>query len=315
MSAINSSSQVAVEYSFGELQTLLQTEERYHFSLRQCQAFRSSLDEASGVSKLHQEIQSLHHQNLDWRYRIARWLLKASDDLNLARETAMIALTYLDRFMMNRGCVIKREYQLASVASLFVASKLYEKRPLKMKRLVRYTQGAFPSNEIIVKEVELTKVNMTFMYPPTPGSFALMLLNGLSGPSELVKDLIENIQFHIQLIACDYFFLSKKSSTIALAAIVVSLEQSDLNESRRACLDNITASGLKMDDEDTVSCIKRLKSICERNQEQIKAAGNCEGSQGQPAPSFSTPPRGRITPSPTVEMIAKYSGSKRSREM
>jgi hypothetical protein len=311
MSASNSSSFVSVEYSFGDLQTLLLIEQRYQFSVQQCQSFRSALDLASGVTKLRQENQHID-QNLDWRYRIARWLLKASDDLNLARETAAIALTYLDRFMMRRGSIVKREYQLASVTSLFMASKLYEKKPLKMARLVKYTQGVFPPNEIIVKEVELTKVNMTFMFPPTPGAFALMLLNGLSGKAESVKDLIENIRFLTQLTACDFFFLSKRPSTIAVAAMVVSLEQTDFIESSRACLDKIKASGLKLDDEDTASCVKRLKSIFEGNQKQINAAGNREGSQGRSA-SFSTPPRGRITPSPTVEITAKYSGSKRSR--
>ena len=46
----------------------------------------------------------------------------------------MIALMYLDRFMMKKGVIDKRVYQLASITALFVASKLHEKRPIKMVR-------------------------------------------------------------------------------------------------------------------------------------------------------------------------------------
>ena len=126
---MNSSSapHVAIEYCFGDINTLFEHEKRYQFSKHDCEVYRQALDNASGSS-------NRHDMNLDWRYRIARWLLSASDELNISRETALIALTYCDRFMMKRQLVEKHIYQLASITSLFIASKLFEKRPIKMVR-------------------------------------------------------------------------------------------------------------------------------------------------------------------------------------
>ena len=80
----------------------------------------------------------LFNHRFQSRYRIARWLLKSSDELDLSRETALIALIYCDRFMIAQGIVEKRTYQLASIASLFVACKMFEKTPLKLVRI--YTE-------------------------------------------------------------------------------------------------------------------------------------------------------------------------------
>jgi hypothetical protein len=106
--------------------TLLEVEKRYKLSPFQCIAYRKELDIAAGIS-------DRNNPNADWRYRIARWLLKASDELGLSRETALIALIYCDRFIAARQ-INKRLFQVASITSLFVASKLYEKKPIKMVR-------------------------------------------------------------------------------------------------------------------------------------------------------------------------------------
>lgn len=71
----------------------------------------------------------------NWRYRIARWMLRVADEFHLKRDTALIALNYFDRMMsrqvarrpIDRDCV-----QVAAITCLFVASKLFQKHPLKM---------------------------------------------------------------------------------------------------------------------------------------------------------------------------------------
>lgn len=162
----------------------------------------------------------------------------------------------------------------------------------------------------------ILKFNQTYMYPPTCTMLALMLLNDVSGPTATVNLVIENIEFNIHLSSCDYFFLSQKSSTVAVASIIVAFEQA-LDDSRvtmqdknefSACLERIKASGLQLESKDTNDCVQRLKTIYERNRLRIDEQDGSQGISSQRARP------GRVTPSPTAEMLAKFSGNKRSHD-
>jgi len=121
--------EVSVDVSFGDVKSLIQLQERFIFSKKDCEAYRGRLDNAAGNASGRPD------QNIDWRYRIARWLIQCSDDLNLSRDTALIALMYCDRFMIKKEVIQKRIFQLASITCLFVASKLHEKGSLDMVRM------------------------------------------------------------------------------------------------------------------------------------------------------------------------------------
>lgn len=56
---------VSVNYSFGNLETLLQLEERYQFSKKECTNYRKALNNAAGSTDGEDQIVD---QNLDWRY-------------------------------------------------------------------------------------------------------------------------------------------------------------------------------------------------------------------------------------------------------
>jgi hypothetical protein len=313
MTTSNSSSNVSIEYSFGSLETLLEVQEHFRFSNSACAAFRNALNIAAGSND------SSSNQNLDWRYRISRWLLKASDELDLNRETALIALAYSDRFMISKVnmssrvvAVEKEIYQLAAITSLFIASKLYEKKPLKMAKLLYYTQNIFQKQDILSIEGEILQANATFMYNPTASGFALMFLNGLSGNSEHIKLLIENVEFLIQLAACDFFFINRKPSAVAVAAITVALEQDDLestlNITSHECLQKVASVGLNLQDKEIDACIGHLKAIFEGNQSRITEADSKYESKTN-ATACTPTKTGRVTPSPTAEIVAKFSGN------
>ena len=112
--------------------------------------------------------QRLLHQadsKIDWRYRIARWMIRVADDFMLKRDTgkirrmickvtfvsysssllhlthiisflrlfkALIALDYFDRLMMAQSELKRDQFQVAAIASLFVASKIHQKRHIKV---------------------------------------------------------------------------------------------------------------------------------------------------------------------------------------
>ncbi|KAL3797496.1 hypothetical protein HJC23_009860 [Cyclotella cryptica] len=282
--------------------TLLEVEIRYKLSQPVCIAYRKELDIAAGLS-------DRHNPNADWRYRIARWLLRASDELSLSRETALIALIYCDRFMSTRH-INKRLLQVASITSLFVASKLYEKKPIKMAALISYTQNGFPQSEIISMETKILTSNNSFMYPPTAGTFLLVLLNGFAGPNDLVKLLIDNTQFLIELASCDFFFLPFRPSTIAMAAIRVAFEQDDLNMDSsyktqiESHIDAVNAPSSEADKKDVEDCIQRLRTIFHQNQLLIvEIDSKRDAGENQSAKTATvSADTGRVTPSPTLEV-------------
>lgn len=181
-----------------------------------------------------------------------------------------------------------------------------------------YTRNGFPQSEILSMEAEILNSNNTFMYPPTAGTFLLMLLNGFSGPNDLVKLLIDNSQFLIELASCDFFFLPFRPSTIAMAAIRVAFEQEDLNINSsyrnliESHLDKVNAPGLLADKKDVQDCIQRLLTIFHQNQFRIIEMDKRHNACQKPSANSETDSAatGRITPSPSLEVVSNFSGAK-----
>lgn len=211
---------------------------------------------------------------IDWRYRVARWMLRVADDFLLKRDTALIALNFLDRLMMAQSELLDRDqFQIAAIASLFVASKIYQKRPLKIRQLVVYTKNAFQSEDILAMEQELLRSHSSFFFPPTSSTFCLVLLSGLtSEPPATIASVIESCQFMSELAACDIFFVAHRASSIAVAAIVITFEiNSQVSQDAvTRCLANIKAKMDYTTDADVLACIDKLRSVYSHNARRIK---------------------------------------------
>ena len=198
------------------LTSLQEVERRYTLSADDCAKYRKELDRAQGSPA--------SSNSSDWRFRIARWMLKASDELMVARDTALIALSYCDRFLL-RKTVTRHSMQVTAMASLFVATKLYEKRPVKLNTLMSYTQFKFERGEIVSAEEEMVR-SIGNLYPPTAGSFLLMFLNEFFSTSgfQLTTALVETCQFAIELASCGKNFsicMLKATANVSLSQLKV----------------------------------------------------------------------------------------------
>ena len=118
-----------------------------------------------GESEKYRQLLNQADSKIDWRYRIARWMLRVADEFMLKRDTgmrdcdynlpqlnllpadshvpfpnpciiitkALIALSYFDRMMMSSQNELERDqFQVAAITCLFLASKIFQKRPLKV---------------------------------------------------------------------------------------------------------------------------------------------------------------------------------------
>ncbi|KAL7541364.1 hypothetical protein ACHAXR_010841 [Thalassiosira sp. AJA248-18] len=244
------------------LSSLLDVEKRYCLSGADCYGYRRELDTAAGAQAVGDTSSSSN--NTDWRFRIARWMLRASDEFSLSRETALIALSYCDRFLLKKK-ISRHLFQVVAITCLLVSSKLFEKRPIKVATLVNYTQGKFTRNEVLKMEAELVASIGSHMYPPTAGAFVLMFLNEYFSSSTLTSTAIESCQFMIELATCDFYFVTHKQSKLAKAAIFVTLEQTHLKLSPELIQTNFT------EDIETMACVNQLRKIYSYNEMRIKA--------------------------------------------
>ena len=235
--------------------------------------------------------------NADWRYRISRWMLRASDELSgISRETAMVALSFCDRYLMHKK-INRKLFQVVAISCLYYASKLLEKKAIPIAALMNYTQGKFDRSEVLSIEKELVSTLARFSYPPSASTFCLIFLSGfptsaittstVSSSSTSLPLLADTSQFMIELASCDFFFVSHKQSKIALAAIIVTLEQLQVDTSSELIQSWLTKikrvvggdndSSSTTDDLELMACTKQLRNIYIHNDSRIKALDSKEG--------------------------------------
>ena len=273
-------------------QNLLQVESRYHISENDAAAYKQLLETADNM--------------VDWRYRIARWMLRIADDFLLKRETALIALNYFDRIMMRQTTLQRDSFQVAAITCILMASKLFQKKPPKLSTLVAYTKNAFKKEDILTMEQQLLFSGDLGLYPISSSTFVSILLSDLANETPgIISSIVESCQFMIELAATDFFFVGQRSSSIAVAAIVVTFETTNLiaAEVTASLLRSIQSRIDYTKDNVVMDCIDKLRSMHNVNLRQIEQME--DNSSNSEIAKYTTgkesdPQAARVaTPSPT----------------
>lgn len=170
-------------------------------------------------------------------------------------------------------------------------------------------------------EQELLRTNTSYFFPVTSSTFVSIFLNELTTREfpETISTIIESCQFMIELAACDFFFTAHRASTIAVAAIVVTLETQAMTkvkvspETVSYCLSNIKAKIAYTEDAAAKNCIQKLRSIHSHNEQRIRDMENkatdaevakyTNGKEADPNASRAA------TPSPTDSCQSQNSDS------
>jgi len=232
------------------------------------------LDTLSSISAPVEELSGLNVNtssngvNELWREKICEWSYQVVDHFDFNREVVAISLSYLDRFLSTRSCN-KKVFQLAAMTSLYLAIKLNEPRTLKMSSLVELSRGYFTADHIAAMEEAVLRALEWRMHPPTPLAFVRHLLSMLR-PGTLINgvwhDVMEMSRFLTELSVCDYFFVNHKPSTVAMAAIINSIES--IGEDRFSTSDRVqffeeihSTSGLRQDCDAVVDVRNMLRQM------------------------------------------------------
>ncbi|KAK7864292.1 hypothetical protein R5R35_009548 [Gryllus longicercus] len=124
----------------------------------------------------------LRHPGLTPRMRsiLLDWLIEVCDVYKLHRQTYHLCLDYIDRYLSRQSNIPKQQLQLIGITSLFIASKVEEIYPPKIREFAYVTDGACTEEEIMDKELIILKALDWNLSPVTAHSWLTMYLQMLS---------------------------------------------------------------------------------------------------------------------------------------
>ncbi len=177
------------------------------------------------------------HQSItrDCRSKMARWCFQVTDYCKFQRETVSIAMQYLDRFLATsspraqRAIHDKKEFQLVAMTCLYIAIKLFEPLAMDAALLAQISHGCYTEKDVTDMEQEILTALEWRVNGPTVHAFVAHLLSLLPSSSyghdpTTVMTLLDFTNFQADIAVCDYDLALTKPSTVALAAILNSIE-------------------------------------------------------------------------------------------
>ena len=205
------------------------------------------------------------------RAKMCEWNYRVIDHLNLDREVVLVAVSYLDRAVIggNQDTMSTRTFQLVAITALYLATKLYEAtnvvaRSYDLLSFFTYlSQGVFEAEDIVKMELALLESLHWDVHPPTPQTFCFELVRLVPSdvPPVTRHNLIQTVQFLIELSVCDTRFVAKSPSDIALAAMLHAFELSALAHYKVEFLDLAHKIGMAFDNDRVIGCYDILQEL------------------------------------------------------
>jgi hypothetical protein len=154
------------------------------------------------------------------------------------------------------------------MTALYLAIKLYEPGKLRMSSIIDLSRGYFVAEHIGTMELSMLQSLGWHVHPPTPLAFVRDFMRLVSGEIDpgARHDVNELARFMTELSVCDYWFVTKKPSSIALASLVNAIE---LQGPRRVnpkykieFLTRVVDLGIDIaSDEEILACYERLRQM------------------------------------------------------
>mmetsp|Transcript_12721 Transcript_12721/g.15490 ORF Transcript_12721/g.15490 Transcript_12721/m.15490 type:complete len:347 (+) Transcript_12721:103-1143(+) len=165
-----------------------------------------------------------------WREKICEWSYQVVDHFDINREVVAVSLSYLDRYLSTKR-VNKKIFQLAAMTTLYLAMKLYSKKSQPIGSLIELSRGYFEKDHVEKMEQSIFRELSWRLHPPIALSMVKHLMIELpplpgqvEGERRLKHDITEVSRFLTELSVCDYFFVPRRPSAIAVAAILCAIE-------------------------------------------------------------------------------------------
>lgn len=159
------------------------------------------------------------------REHMCEWANRIVDHFHGSREIVAISLSYLDRFL-DRCCCDRAVFKLASITSLYIATKLNSRKHISMKSLAALSRGEFGVENIAEMECIILETLEWHLHPPTVKAFVEQLIRLL--PLDIDDRIRERIyhraHFFAELSVLNYGLSIGDPANIALSAILNAID-------------------------------------------------------------------------------------------
>ena len=191
---------------------------------------------------------------IHWRAKIIEWKYQIVDEFDLSRELVSISTFYLDQCLSNYYILdtvsLPFLFQVVAITSIYLAIKIHSPKKVHIAVICQSSNGRITKTNIEEMEISIMSSLRWCLYPPTPVSFLDNIFplimnvdieytdsdngrgdtidNSLSHhllvDPRVAVQLLEFARFLIELSVCAYPFVPIRSSSIAIAAIMYSIE-------------------------------------------------------------------------------------------
>ena len=169
------------------------------------------------------------------RRKMVRWCYNVVDFLKLQRCTVSVAVSFLDRYLSNVDESKKeqifrsrKQYQLISMTSLYMAIKFNECSIMNMKMFVAMSQGCYSESEMSETEVDILSVLKWRLCGPTAVNFVEEIFNILQTTNiknvSAVASMKTLSNYQLELASGEICFISQLPSITAIAAVLNSIQ-------------------------------------------------------------------------------------------
>lgn len=160
------------------------------------------------------------------RCKLVNWLIEVSLHFRLHRETLYLAIHYLDRYLSLHWGIPRKNLQLLGISCLFIASKLEEIYPPKLKEFAEVCGGSCSTRAIFETELEVLMAIQWKLNFPTVYFWLNLYLDllrvqlGIDFVTRLRSTCLEilDLAVHTPIV------LSFRYSVIAASAIYIRLQ-------------------------------------------------------------------------------------------
>jgi len=196
-----------------------------------------------------------------WRETIIEWKYQVVDRFDLSREVVSISSFYLDQYL-SKHYVDEELFQLVAMASIYLAVKIHSPRKVTIENIASTGNGLITVKHIEDMEFSIMKCLDWHLHPPTSVSFIENFFPLISKDCSKVADSLEFSRFLSELGVCSYPLVTAKPSSIAIAAVLYSLEYFGLPEETQEEFQALAESAsLDMNTPEVEACGKLLRRV------------------------------------------------------
>ena len=179
------------------------------------------------------------------RTKMVEWCYSVVDICQLEREAVAMAMEMVDRFLSRKASssvamdVLRDriQFQLLTMTALYISIKISTKIALGSEFFSMVSRGMYPIKEIEAMEMTLLQELSWCISAPTCVQTAHHILSLMSThvtfDEKTWATILNEIEYQAEYAVRDYYFVTQRPSTVALAAILNAFDRFDKRHERQ----------------------------------------------------------------------------------